>query len=277
MKPKPLRVPCPNLAVTLCLVLSILALPSHLASPAESGILPLAASSLGAELPGVSPHRFDFSIVSRDDLNAAVGAQSRRFGLFRADSAVDGQRELVHRLPFGAILAEAGERNHVDPLLLAAVVEAESRFAPRAVSRGGAVGLMQLLPSTGHDFGVKDLRDPYANIDAGSRLLRRLLARFKDRTDLALAAYNTGPECVARYGRVPPYRETQDFVKRVLTRYAEHRSQLAQGALVAPAVLARPAWHRPPWHRPARLLASSRLAHHRPPASQVEMVGRAAR
>jgi Transglycosylase SLT domain len=226
MKPKPLRVPCPTLAVCSCLVLSILALPSHLASPADSGILPPAASGLGAELPGSSTHRFDFSIVSRADLNAAVGARPRRFGLFRPESAVDGQRELVDRMPFGAILMAAADRNHVDPLLLAAVVEAESRFVAHAVSREGAVGLMQLLPSTGHDFGVKDLRDPYANVDAGSRLLRRLLARFKDRTDLALAAYNTGPETVARFGRVPPYRETQDFVKKVLARYAEHRSRL---------------------------------------------------
>jgi soluble lytic murein transglycosylase-like protein len=253
MKLKRARVPLAALAMSLFLVLSIQDSPSHPAFAAKTQALPATASSgswLGAELPGVLRSRSDFTAVSRDDLNAALVAQPRRFGLFRADSAVDDQRELLRRIPFGAILAAAAERNHVDPLLLAAVVEAESRFAPRARSREGAVGLMQLLPSTGHDFGVKDLADPYSNIDAGSRLLRRLLARFKDRADLALAAYNTGPETVARYGCVPPYRETREFVKRVLNRYAEHCSKLGRAS----------------HPRPAGLLAAAGPVHARPAA-----------
>jgi soluble lytic murein transglycosylase-like protein len=172
--------------------------------------------------------------VSPADLNAALGARPRRLGLFLGDTAVDGRRELLRRIPYGAILAAAGERNRVDSLLLAAVVETESRFAPHAVSPCGAVGLMQLLPSTGEDYGVKDLRDPYANVDAGSRYLRVLLNRFHGRPDLAIAAYNTGPEVVARYGCVPPYRETQDFVKRVLTRYGQHQNALAQATPYRP-------------------------------------------
>jgi len=184
--------------------------------------------------------------VSPADLNSALGTHSRHLGLFRSDTAVDGRRELLRRLPFGAILAAAGERNRVDSLLLAAVVETESRFAPHAVSPCGAVGLMQLLPSTGEDYGAKDLRDPYANVDAGSRYLRRLLDRFQGRPDLAIAAYNTGPEVVARYGCVPPYRETQDFVKRVLTRYDQHQHALARVSAPRPAtvrVAAGPSHH----------------------------------
>jgi soluble lytic murein transglycosylase-like protein len=200
-----------------------------------------ARSQLAGILNGSSMSRLDRwssrreGAISPADLSAALGARPRRLGLFRSDTAVDGRRELLRRMPFGAILAAAGERNRVDSLLLAAVVETESRFAPRAVSPCGAVGLMQLLPSTGQDYGVKDLRDPYANVDAGSRYLRVLLHRFQGRPDLAIAAYNTGPEVVARYGCVPPYRETQDFVRRVLARYGQHQHALARVSVPRPS------------------------------------------
>jgi len=247
MRPNRARVPSVALAIPLSLALSIQIIPSPSnvsgklrLSPFTGGdgagqglapILPAASSSLG------------YGVVSRTDLSAALGAQPRRFGIFRPDSSVDGQRELLRRVPFGAILAAAGERNHVDALLLAAVVESESQFVAHAVSHCGAVGLMQLLPSTGKDYGVKNLRDPYANIDAGSRYLGRLLRRFDGRADLALAAWNTGPEVVARFGCVPPYRETQDFVKRVLDRYDRYaQNQLPPARLSArPAILARKA------------------------------------
>jgi hypothetical protein len=219
-----------SLALILFLALAIQATPSQPAIPGKAQ-LPgedrnFAGWRSATLLAGGSTSRYGAAIVSPGDLDAALGAQPRRFGLFRSDSAVDGRRELLRGLPFGTILAEAGERNHVDALLLAAVVEAESRFVPHAVSPEGALGLMQLLPSTGRDYGARDLLDPYANVEAGSRYLRVLLDRFKDRSDLAIAAYNTGPEVVARYGCVPPYRETQDFVKRVLSRYAQHRHEV---------------------------------------------------
>jgi soluble lytic murein transglycosylase-like protein len=260
MKRKRARMAVAAPAIPFFLLLAIQASPSHPAIPAKTKVLSAssAAGRIRLELAGASRSRFDLGVISRDDLNAAIAGQPRRFGLFRPESAVAvaDQRALMRRLPFGAILAAAAERNQVDPLLLAAVVETESRFASRAVSREGAVGLMQLLPSTGRDFGVKNLRDPYANVDAGSRLLRRLLARFKDRPELALAAYNTGPETVARFGCVPPYRETQDFVRRVLTRYAEHCTTLARGPLAQaqPANFPRSASR----HRPVGLLAAAR-------------------
>jgi soluble lytic murein transglycosylase-like protein len=254
MKPKRASVPPVAVAMLSFLALSIQAIPSHPASPRRPSISPAggiagiapARSELASILGGASMLRLDRSgnlgdlregAISSADLSAALGARQRRLSLFRSDTAVDGRRELLRRLPFGAILAAAGERNRVDSLLLAAVVETESRFAPRAVSSCGAVGLMQLLPSTGQDYGVKDLRDPYANVDAGSRYLRVLLHRFQGRQDLALAAYNTGPEVIARYGCVPPYRETQDFVKRVLSRYGQHQRALAQVSAPRPAVV----------------------------------------
>jgi soluble lytic murein transglycosylase-like protein len=181
-----------------------------------------------------------FGAVSAGDVMIALGAPSSHFSAFRSESAVDGRRTLLRALPYGSILADAGDRNHVDSLLLAAMVEAESQFAPQAVSPCGAVGLMQLLPATGKEYGAKNLLDPYVNIDAGSRYLRALLDRFKARPVLAIAAYNTGPEVVARYGCVPPFRETQDFVKRVLSSYALHCRDLgiapvgAESRLLAP-------------------------------------------
>jgi soluble lytic murein transglycosylase-like protein len=243
-------VPSAALAVPLFLAFSIQALPSlpaiHANRFSSAANQTLARTQLAlAPMPPIAPTLAAQPwqaqrAVSAADLSAALGARQRHFGLFSSESAVDGRREVLRHLPFGAIMAAAGERNRVDSLLLAAVVESESRFLPHAVSPCGAVGLMQLLPSTGEDYGAKNLRDPYVNIDAGSRYLRALLERFKGRSDLALAAYNTGPEVIARYGCVPPFRETQDFVKRVLARYDRHRQELARVSTrhIAPIQLA---------------------------------------
>lgn len=229
-----------TLAMILSVAASLCATPS---SPADSRQLSIsdpgrfsAAVSSSSLIAGPTTAGLFLSprgVISRGDLLAAMAARPRTFSPYGVDSSVASRRALLSDLPFGAILAGAGERNHVDSLLLAAVVEAESQFAPRAVSPCGAVGLMQLLPATGRRYGVADLLDPYANVDAGSRYLRALLDRFKERSDLALAAYNTGPEVVARYGGVPPFRETRDFVKRVLARYDEHRHRLGGGPMDA--------------------------------------------
>jgi hypothetical protein len=225
------RVPAFAPATFLFLLLALRATPSDPAVPSPS-----------QRLPEIDPHgiRQQLALLMADgavakpgaglfslrDLDTALGGPRHRLGLFRPDSAVDGRPELLRAVPYGDLLLAAGLRHHVDSLLLAAVVEAESQFLPHAVSPCGAVGLMQLLPGTGRAYGIVDLLEPSANIEAGSRYLRALLDRFKDRPDLALAAYNTGPEVVARYGCVPPYRETQDFVRRVLGRYARHRQDL---------------------------------------------------
>jgi len=104
------------------------------------------------------------------------------------------------------------------PWLVAAVVEAESRFNPRAVSRVGARGLMQLMPAVWRDEGVRDPFEPRANLRAGTRHLRRLLDRFGD-LPLALAAYNAGAATVERYGGVPPFHETRSYLRAVLGRF----------------------------------------------------------
>lgn len=117
--------------------------------------------------------------------------------------------------PFSGLINAAAARTGVPGELLAAVARQESGFDPRAVSSAGAQGLMQLMPATARGLGVADPFDPAQAIDGGARLLRTLLDRF-GRTELALAAYNAGPGAVARYDGIPPYRETQNYVRSVM-------------------------------------------------------------
>ena len=114
----------------------------------------------------------------------------------------------------------------VHPALVRAVIVVESGFNPRAVSKKGAVGLMQLLPETARRYGVTDLYDPEQNVRAGASYLRDLIARFGSNLELALAAYNAGEEAVERYGRhIPPYRETLNYVPNVMRVYQKLKSQ----------------------------------------------------
>ncbi|MGE5234430.1 MAG: lytic transglycosylase domain-containing protein [Acidobacteriota bacterium] len=123
---------------------------------------------------------------------------------------------------YGLVITQIAERYRLDSALLAALVEAESGFNARVVSPAGAKGLMQMMPETLADYGVKDPFDPAANLDAGARYFSSLLQQFSGNVELALAAYNAGPAVVERYGAVPPYRETRAFVRRVLARYGSH-------------------------------------------------------
>jgi soluble lytic murein transglycosylase len=104
----------------------------------------------------------------------------------------------------------------LDPVLVRAMIQVESGYDPSAVSRKGAIGLMQLMPATAAMFQVSDPFDPAQNIGAGTAYMRQLLDSFDEQLVLALAGYNAGPEAVRRYGGVPPYRETQQYVERVL-------------------------------------------------------------
>jgi soluble lytic murein transglycosylase-like protein len=122
-------------------------------------------------------------------------------------------------LDLRALAAETATRHGLDPALVLAVISVESGFRPDAVSPKGAQGLMQLMPGTAALLGVRDAFDPAANLDGGARHLRELLALYGGDLRKALAAYNAGAGAVSRHGGVPPYRETQDYVDRVLRRY----------------------------------------------------------
>jgi hypothetical protein len=117
-----------------------------------------------------------------------------------------------------AIERLAGQHG-LEPQLVVAVIKAESNFDTLARSPKGALGLMQLMPGTANDLAVRDPYDPVQNIRGGTAYLGQLLDRFGGDLELALAAYNAGPEAVERHGGVPPYPETQDYVRRVLAQY----------------------------------------------------------
>lgn len=117
------------------------------------------------------------------------------------------------------MLANAGQEHNIDEDLLASVVKAESNFNAHAVSRAGAQGLMQLMPRTANDLGVKDSFEPGQNVRGGSTYLDALLTRYHDNLALALAAYNAGPAAVDKYHGIPPYRETRLYVARIIHEF----------------------------------------------------------
>jgi hypothetical protein len=140
----------------------------------------------------------------------------------------------VAKTPFHELILVSAARYNVDADLITSVIATESNFDPKAVSRRNARGLMQLLPQTAARLGVQNIFDPQENIDAGTHYLRDLLQRYRNDLVLTLAAYNAGPERVQQYGRVPPFAETQAYVRRVKSVYDKRKSGV-RGAGKTPA------------------------------------------
>jgi soluble lytic murein transglycosylase-like protein len=130
-----------------------------------------------------------------------------------------------------SFIVESSKRNSVDPLLIYSIMHQESSFKPRAMSYKGARGLMQLMPGTAARFGVNNIWDPRQNIEGGTRYMRFLLDLFSGDIKLALAGYNAGEGAVMKYGyQVPPYSETQEYVRRIGRRYSLIRDPEAAAA-----------------------------------------------
>jgi soluble lytic murein transglycosylase-like protein len=161
--------------------------------------------------------------IEREQPQVATGATAGRAWKERGWSTGNAKVD--------ALIRQNGARFGVDPYLIFCVMEQESHFNARVVSPKGAQGLMQLMPGTGARFGVRRPFDPAENIMGGTRYLKQLLGQFGGRVDLVLAGYNAGEGAVMKYGgRVPPYRETRDYVKRISKRYGQNKTAEAESA-----------------------------------------------
>jgi len=177
---------------------------------------------LEIELPGGGGYRVDLERVDRildDEVEVAPTIELPRSegdGVLY-DLSYKRDRKPLFSTPYDPVIEAEARRYNVDASLVSAVIRAESASNPRSVSRKGARGLMQLMPSTARRLGVRRPFDPQSNVQGGVRYLRELVERFEGRPDLVLAAYNAGENAVESYGGVPPYRETVEYVRRILS------------------------------------------------------------
>ncbi len=165
------------------------------------------------------------ALASPYRLQQADSDAYRLSSTYRPPGSVMPEISALARLPYSGDVAAAARSSNLDPALVHAVISVESGHRQDAVSPKGAVGLMQLMPGTALRYGVKTPGKSHEdNLRAGTRYLRDLLDLFENRLDLALAAYNAGEGAVQKYGnRIPPYRETQNYVPNVLQKYKEWR------------------------------------------------------
>jgi soluble lytic murein transglycosylase-like protein len=148
-----------------------------------------------------------------------VRKDRKRWSASAGTSSALSRGNLRYYTRYSSIIKKAASKYKLDHKLVSAVVQVESQFNPNAVSRTGAVGLMQLMPSTARQLGVKDSYDPSQNIEGGTKYLRYLVERFGGDITLALAAYNSGPLNVEKYGKVPPFKETKRYIKKIYSIY----------------------------------------------------------
>jgi soluble lytic murein transglycosylase-like protein len=202
--------------------------PSEYVEPQDLRISP----ERGARVIQIMASSNDGSVVriaptTQEPLAAAFAAGD---GSTSADTIL-AMRPVSYSTPYDDMITRVAERHRIDPLLLHAVIKQESQYKERATSHAGARGLMQLMPATARMLGIGggSITHAESNVDGGARLLRRLYGKFND-FPLVLAAYNAGEGAVAKYGnQIPPYRETQDYVRKVLANYQQLAAEQPTG------------------------------------------------
>ena len=201
------------------------------------------AAPTNAQIAKVSNNDGRLLFVNADPPAALKFASRKPRGIFLpAEVSLTGDKRPamdLNRDGAEKLVREAAERHSVDPALIRAVIETESNWNPGAISRKGAVGLMQLIPTTAKRFGVNDLFSPQQNVDAGVRFLKTLLERYNGNLELALAAYNAGEGAVDRAHGIPRFRETRDYVQRVQSAYFRPGSGRLDGAFMNPHAIRR--------------------------------------
>jgi len=168
------------------------------------------------------------TLMMADTAPTEAMAEVRTFKVARSTEPIRVTRPVssAYRADYDDLIVKHAQVNNLRPDLVRAVVQVESGYNPGAVSSKGAMGLMQLMPTTASQLGVRAPFDPEENIRGGTTYLRQLLDRFQGNEELALAAYNAGPMAVDRYGaKVPPYKETRDYVRKVKTQTTVATSQ----------------------------------------------------
>ena len=198
-------------------------------------------SELEIGVPGGGSYRVDLNRVERiveDEIVDACNPSDPSLPKLAQnyDLSYREDRKPLFNTAFDKVIAEESRRYGVDASMVSALIRAESNYEPRAVSRKGARGLMQLMPATARRLSLSQPFDPVANVRAGVRYLKELMDRFDHRPELVLAAYNAGENAVENYGGVPPYRETQGYVKRILSWWTPAVATSPKGA--APIVKA---------------------------------------
>jgi soluble lytic murein transglycosylase-like protein len=218
------------LAAALLLVLAG-ALPAARAEPiAPAATGAVASFSDGSAVPmrRVFTYRQNDGVpVFTDQVPVGQRYEVMEFACYACNphSTVDWYSTPLHANAYAEVISSAATQHGVDAALIRALIHAESGFNPRARSNKGAIGLMQLMPGTARDLGVRDATAVNENVEGGVRYLANLLSQYRGDITLATAAYNAGPANVDRYGGVPPFEETQTYVKRVKILLDRYKAQ----------------------------------------------------